>query len=341
MQRNIGLDLLKSIACISVVILHVAGIIATNDNNYTINHTLYYTATIAVPIFFMVNGYLLLNKKNLNYKYIIKKISNILLVIFAWNIIIFLGDMVIKKKISNPFYLSLENLMQKDYFWQFWFFGALIIIYIFLPIIYRYFNSNYKNALLITSIFIIISFGIDLLSLIRSIKGFSIIQINVIQTFRIWTWFSYYLLGGLIGKTEIKSFILKKINFKVNLILVIIMTVIVNIYEYTVSINVYHNPYAEFFYDNIFVFIWIISLFALIYRQDFSKNKYKSIIEFISNNSMGVYILHVTTIRVITHFYEFNKPISNICLIFIVFISTLIVSAIIAKLPVINKLVKL
>lgn len=339
MKRNISLDLLKVLACFAVVVLHTAGIIATKNNGYTINNSIYYIAGFAVPVFFMVNGNLLLNKSTMSYKYIIKKIFNILLVVLSWNILIFFPKLAIKNKIANPFYMALNNLIQKDYFFQFWFFGALILIYLVLPILHKYFN-NLKTALLITGTFIIISLAIDILSLVRSFSGNSIVQINIIQTFRLWTWFAYYLLGGLLGKRQFKDYVFRHISPLVNRIIVTIMIIITNIYQYNVGRYLYKTPYAEYFYDNIFTFILNVSLFILVYRIDLSKYKGNTI-ELISNNAMGIYIIHITIIKIMTHFYKFNTPITNICLIFIVFIVSLIVSMIISKLPLVNKLVKI
>jgi surface polysaccharide O-acyltransferase-like enzyme len=339
MKRNMSLDLLKILSCFAVVVLHVSGIITTTNNENTISHIIYYTAGFAVPIFFMVNGYLLLNKEKITYKYILKKVVNILSVIFLWNIVIFLDNLILKGEIVNPFKMLLRNLIQRDYFWQFWFFGALILIYCVLPIIHKYF-TEFKTAILITSTFITISLLIDLISLIRSFSGNSIIQINVMETFRLWTWFSYYLIGGLLGKKQTRDYILKHISPLVNWIILITMIIIINIYQYNVGHYLYNTPSGEYFYENIFTFIWTVSLFVLVYRQNFSKYKNKTI-EVISNNAMGIYIIHVTILNIMRRFYEFNTVITNILLIFIVFSISLIASIIINKLPLVNRLVKI
>lgn len=59
MQRNINIDLLKVIACFCVITLHTVGMDIS-----LINSSLYYIAGLAVPMFFMVNGYLLFSKEN-------------------------------------------------------------------------------------------------------------------------------------------------------------------------------------------------------------------------------------------------------------------------------------
>jgi surface polysaccharide O-acyltransferase-like enzyme len=337
MQRNFNLDLLKILACFSVVVLHVTGRVVFVNNNYTLSHFFYYAACIAVPIFFMVNGYLLLNKNEITYKYIWKKISNILIVVFSWNLIILIGKLIIKREFNNPIYSVVENLIQRGYFWQFWFFGSLIIIYLFVPILNKYFK-NVKSAVLLTCMFIGISLVIDLISIFRSLNGDSIVQINVIQTFRLWTWLAYYLLGGLLGNTLVKNKILNFFNVKWNWAILISSLTISNIYQYNMA-KLYNAVNAEYFYDNILTFVYVISLFILVLRFNFkSLNRF---ILLISSNMIGIYILHATVIKVLSKLISFDKPLLNTIIIFIVFISSLLCSWIISKIPIVKKLISL
>lgn len=53
-KRNINLDVLKVLACFSVIFLHSTRIIVNNINShYTINHLLYYSSVLALPVFFI------------------------------------------------------------------------------------------------------------------------------------------------------------------------------------------------------------------------------------------------------------------------------------------------
>ena len=76
-ERNISLDVLKVLSCFSIVALHIFG-----RKNNLLNGIVYYISTFAIPIFFMVNGFLLMRKKEISYKYIVKKIYKILKIIF-------------------------------------------------------------------------------------------------------------------------------------------------------------------------------------------------------------------------------------------------------------------
>lgn len=56
--HNCNLDLIKCLACLGVVGLHSIGMV---------NYTIYYLCGISVPLFFMVNGYLMFSRSSLPY----------------------------------------------------------------------------------------------------------------------------------------------------------------------------------------------------------------------------------------------------------------------------------
>lgn len=63
----------------------------------------------------MVNGYFLLNKRDLSMNYIRNKIIAILYVVLFWNILIWIlkGDFYL-----NPIRKTLGSLLQRGYFYQ-------------------------------------------------------------------------------------------------------------------------------------------------------------------------------------------------------------------------------
>lgn len=64
-MRNIGLDLLKVFSCVGVIALH-SSITGFTLDNFNISAYIYYLGTYFIPLFFMVNGYFLLNKRDLS-----------------------------------------------------------------------------------------------------------------------------------------------------------------------------------------------------------------------------------------------------------------------------------
>ncbi len=147
--RNINLDLIKVLACIGVVLLHTTMVGFKETGSWNLLAYLYYLGTYSIPLFFMVNGYLLLGKREITYPYILQKVKWILITVSSWNIIVWL----FKRDFTvNPIKKIVGSLVQKGYFFQFWFFGALILIYLCLPILRKFLNSK-RRYLYILSFF--------------------------------------------------------------------------------------------------------------------------------------------------------------------------------------------
>ena len=201
-MRNLGLDLLKIFSCIGVVALH-STMPGFTLEQYNVSAYLYYLGTYAIPLFFMVNGYFLLNKKELTYSYVFSKIAGILTVVSAWNILIWL----VRRDFNvNPLRKIIGSLVQKGYFYQFWFFGSLIIIYLTLPIIKKVLEKDYSYSVVLLFLMVI---GV-VIEIINTFILHKPIQQYVPQTFRLWTWFFYYILGGYLGKINIQEIKLTK-----------------------------------------------------------------------------------------------------------------------------------
>ena len=88
--RNINLDLIKVLACIGVVLLHTTMIGFKDTGSWNLLAYLYYLGTYSIPLFFMVNGYLLLGKKEITYPYILQKVKWILITVSSWPFIVWL-----------------------------------------------------------------------------------------------------------------------------------------------------------------------------------------------------------------------------------------------------------
>lgn len=280
-MRNLGLDLLKILSCIGVVVLHSTKP-GFNLEHYNISAYLYYLGTYAIPLFFMLNGYFLLNKKKLPYSYIFNKIGGILSIVFVWNMLIW----VIKRDFNvNPLRKIIGSLVQKGYFYQFWFFGSLIIIYLTLPIVKKVLEKDYSYFVLLL-VLIVIGIVIEIINTFIFHKP---IQQYIPQTFRLWTWFFYYILGGYLGKINIQKIKLTKF-IMISFSIIFIISPILLFY---LAKNVYHNAFAEYFYDSMIVKIVSIGLFILFVKIE--KNimlKNKELIVMVSSLTMGVYIVH-------------------------------------------------
>lgn len=337
-KRIIGIDLIKSMACILVILLHTSAPAffingAVVPNSFP-SQIIYYLGTGAVPLFFMANAFFLVNRPTMSYKYISKKILLIMIPVALWNGVIFIAYLL-KNKITNYIILLLGSLLQKGFFFQFWFLGSLMILLLFVPTFNKLLKYSIKSYIVVLCLFLLVCFSFDLVNHI----GLSTpIQSHVIQTFRLWTWFSYYMLGGLIGHFY---FTKKELFSNTSLGIVSGCLTVLSITYSIFNKDWIHNIYAEFNYDNILIMLWIsVSFMFLISLKSFS-NRIINNIELVSSNSMGIYIVHVPVLKIFTHFIPISGFESNILAIIFIFTISLMISFIFGKFRITHFLVKL
>lgn len=324
-KRNLEIDFIKIIACFGVVFLHTIGLKSSKFNNL-----IYYIGTISIPLFLMVNGFMILNKGEMNIKYILKKISRLLYVVIIWNIIDFIIIFYREGKIDNIIIQIIKSLLEKGNITWFWFMGALILLYICTPILYKILHNEKINTK-----FLIFCVSIcEIIYIINIVLGYNKIKIikEVIpQTLRIWTWITYFYLGGYSKKYF-------KWNNKYNLVIIFLIPFVM-IYEFIVSNNILNNLYAENFYDNLFVVILTLLVFNFMLNININ-NKYRNMIVNISSITFGIYIIHMFLVIELNKYYNFENGLVNfMCFIFITIISG-ILSYIIKKVPVIRSIVQ-
>ena len=85
-HNNINMNMLKITACIAVVGLHTL-----QKDISLFNSVLYYLCGFAVPSFFMVGGYFLMNKTSVSMRYSLQKVLCILRIVILWELLYFLA----------------------------------------------------------------------------------------------------------------------------------------------------------------------------------------------------------------------------------------------------------
>ncbi len=276
-NRNINLDLLKVLACVGVVLLHTTMGGFKETGSWNLLAYLYYLGTYSIPLFFMINGYLLLGKREITYLYILQKVKWILITVSSWSFIVWLFK---RDFTTNPIKKIVGSLIQRGYFFQFWFFGALILIYLCLPILRQFLNSK-RSYLYSLSLLMTIGLIFELSNILLQMP----IQTYVIQTFRLWTWFFYYLLGGYIAQFTIEEIESRFKNWMkiVSILLLLISPIIL----FFIAKTIYHNLFAEYFYDTLFVKVSTLGIFLTILMLTLNENRRESIVS-LSNQTMGV-----------------------------------------------------
>lgn len=195
-KRDINIDFLKLIASIAVIGLHTL-----HKDLSTINALIYYFCGFAIPVFFFSTGYILLQRKEITFNYCIKKCLFIIRIVVIWNIAINLCIVCLKlllgKEVDFISFLqdiSYRPFIQKGGMWQFWYLGAMIILYLLLPIVHKAICGGNKKWTCFWGLFVLICVFIQAVSLCMNTP----IQKNIIQTFRVWTWIQYFSMGGVL-----------------------------------------------------------------------------------------------------------------------------------------------
>ncbi|VKV56592.1 repeating unit O-acetyltransferase WefK [Streptococcus pneumoniae] len=324
-NRNINLDLLKVLACVGVVLLHTTMGGFKETGSWNLLAYLYYLGTYSIPLFFMVNGYLLLGKREITYLYILQKVKWILITVSSWSFIVWLFK---RDFTTNPIKKIVGSLIQRGYFFQFWFFGALILIYLCLPILRQFLNS--KRSYL---------YSLSLLMTIGLIFELSNILLQMpIQTFRLWTWFFYYLLGGYVAQFTIEEIESRFKNWMkiVSILLLLISPIIL----FFIAKTIYHNLFAEYFYDTLFVKVSTLGIFLTILMLTLNENRRESIVS-LSNQTMGVFIIHTYIMKVWEKVLGFNFVGAYLLFALFTLSVSFIIVGMLMKIPYFNRIVKL
>ena len=349
-KRYDYLDLLKCIAMLMVVSLHTGlwhtNFIATKSIGSFVQYCIRMLCE-GVPIFVLVNGFLLINK-NIEIKKHCKKMLKILFLLVFWSVVSYIlfnliskNSMSLKGMIDNTLTLNISN----KYNGPLWFLQNLLMLYFVYPIIsYTYRNNkNYYYYL-----FVIVTFFTFIGGLLTSIdnlgfKFFSNISvfINSINPLQNGIFIFYFMLGGVLhDKIEL-------LNVRKNKMIIIIIGLIVYILSvlFTWYIFMYKNVsfVDNYLYRRLALAIIICGIFTIVWSYKNKGRLYNKLILSIGENTLGIFLIHVPikllleTLKIINNSTLTNRVVTFI----VVFVLSYAITLIIKKIPYINKLVKI
>ena len=143
-QRSLYIDYIKALGIILVILYHCQYV----PFDSMLVHGIY---AMCVPLFFMVNGYLMLRKEH-SISALLKKNLKILIVMFAWALVstaVYMwtnGEWSANNLIGGGKSLILNSLLiSKPYCNHLWFLKSIFILNLFNPIIYSFIHGNDKR----------------------------------------------------------------------------------------------------------------------------------------------------------------------------------------------------
>lgn len=196
--------------------------------------------------------------------------------------------------IAQPILLLLYSSVQMGRFGRLWFMWALAILYLLSPWLSRAFKDT-KTAMRLAfflTVICLVSHGIDMVHTLTT--GTSIYSYDVNpwfrQTFKIWLFATYFVWGGILGRSDVREYIRKRITFKRELLIVVIMTVASVSYQMALdNFMVYNSP--EYQHDSPVVMFWVLSILVCFTCYD-TKESSSVFWKDISKCTLGIYFLH-------------------------------------------------
>jgi surface polysaccharide O-acyltransferase-like enzyme len=354
-ERYNSLDLLKFIAIYFVIVYHFNKL-PTNfliNDGFVLFRNYYIRAflSICVPLFFFVNGALLLNR-NFNLKKHTIKIIKIVFLTEFWGLITLIILMFIRGEyLSFPEIVTGTLHLKLGWNNHLWFLQALTVIYIFFPMIKNAYdnNKNIFNFFLIVTL--ILTFGNVLLficaNLCEFLFGINHFQNNYNFFFDFnalkgnWDYsLGYFMLGGIF--LTLKDRINIKNQNKVAIISIAISTLFLMLYGIIVSKNneeIYDITWYG--YNTVFTLINIIAIYTLTLSYK-GIGTIGSFIKTVGENSLGIYLLHMFFGYALLPVYEkliFSTGLfMNLIFSLIILLISLFISLMLKRIPIIKQL---
>lgn len=122
----------------------------------------------------------------------------------------------------------------------------------------------------------------------------------------------------------------------VSILLVLISPVIL----FFIAKTIYHNFFAEYFYDILFVKIVSLGFFLTVLTLSLEKNKSKWIV-YLSNQTMGVFIIHTYVMKIWEKLIGFSFTGAYLLFPMFTLVVSFLVVGMLMKIPYFNRIVKL
>lgn len=303
-EKSVGIDILRILSMICVVLLHSV----SNGLRFNFGtgvwqgiNILSSFATCAVPIFFMISGWLILGSSNTySIKYtLINRLPRLIIPLFVWSVIYIIvaahmdfynRDIPIE---SKNIWDNIYCFLQSERAVHFWFMYYLIPLYLIAPFIKSACDNSNEKII----IYVLCLWGI---TLVMNVVGkfatdeykplFDIAFIKNIGF--VGGYGGYFLLGWYLGN---KNFNCKKVFYVIS---IIICTLVIakGTSHYTKLAGEYDEWIKS--YNSIVVCMLSISVFMLL--KDIKINRGKWITNWLGSVSYGVYLCHNILLYLVT-----------------------------------------
>ena len=345
-----NLDLLKAVAMLMVVSLHIPVWGPEYPMERFLPSLLSYAFRLVmegVPIFVMVNGFLMFRKRELALGKHLKKIIHFVLLLWIWSFVMIIGGMVLTGEpisLEAIFSYFFSTRVGSKYTGVLWFLQSLIGLYLLMPILKIVYNANYKCYKYLFCIVAFFAVGIDTIELLLEllapvIHGTAILSIpGYLERFGIFSDGSFVLfamLGGILWREleyiEQKRYLFAGLGLGAWLA-AILCGVILGLDNHSM-----YNP--TFNYGSIFMVFILVGWYAATLSYQNQGKWYHKVIRSIGENTLGIYFLHIFVIAIVRMLLPFESVVVRLVQWGIVFIASWLGSVMMKRIPIVKNLV--
>lgn len=212
-ERNLGLDLVKTVAMLGIVALHCFSAIqpfAWYEPQYVsmpwterwLYDLINKSVVVCVPIFFVVSGYLLGKRSEApTWRYAVTKcyrIFRFIIIFFA----LYALFALVKTQFRHPaFWIGfvvdefLNIFYEPTAFYILWFLVALAVLYLLSPLVYRLKGRNF---------FVFLGCCLLVQNLVFQANLTVRFEVPILNEYKIWNYLTYYLIGMAVSRYDVK-----------------------------------------------------------------------------------------------------------------------------------------
>ena len=288
------IDLIRVVACFAVVLLHVCAVPILSQQLISEHAIAWWSANIfrsitviGVPLFFMVSGFLLLQKDEPIQRFYAKRASKVLIPFLFWVIFYHFAILVGKNQPwdGQLFFYNIRNGFKTGLSVHLWFLYALLSVYVIVPFLRKYVSAaDDKNILCLLCLW----FAVHSL---YSTKPFN----HGFYTEMITQYTGYFLLGHYLGKfipTKRDVFFFLMAFFA---LWVITMGVAYHVLIRGIDLRFAYGVLAP----NVVVMSSLSFLCLRYFGNIVQKSPWAKTITFLSSLSFGIYLVHPVFLHMI------------------------------------------
>lgn len=358
-KRIDSFDILKTIAIFLVVFCHYVILSDTVAENFAMT-----ICFIGVPIFFMVNGALLM-RKSFNLKQHLFKTFSVYTIATIWRVLYLVIDAT-----KNDAFGSLIDLKQETlsyiFFWSnssitspghMWFMESLLAIYLIFPLLHLCYKSEKQGRQSLSLLLIVLFVGIMCktefniaINVINKLFSTNfVISANPITDFLPYsqgTAIFYFVLGSLLTQKLNGYENSPKINItlkhRIILFIIFIASWVLMIWTKSLIDGTWNWTGALYGngYQRIPTLLASVSLFVALYDITLKNTMVRKFFKTLSSYTLGIYYLHWIILPFITPFFNTNGLWQNTLKTLIAIAISSVTIFALSYVPIIRKLVK-